>query len=134
LIHGQQLAALDIHERRGHHEELAGDLEIELAHHLDVFDELRGELGEIDRIDVHLLLLDEIEEQIQRAFKDLEFDFVFGHSRAANQPWPRGEMLAGRTGLAMTELRASGCPFTCLPTSLFRLPRSPFGVFAGQLI
>lgn len=78
-----------MYERRGHHEELAGDLEVELAHHLDVFDELRGEPGEVDRIDVHLLLLDEIEEQIQRAFKDLELDLVFGHSSAGIQSWPR---------------------------------------------
>ena len=79
LVHGQQFAALDEHQRRGHHEKFAGDFEIELAHHLDVFDELRGELGEVDLVNVHLLLLDEIKEQIQRAFKDLELDFVFGH-------------------------------------------------------
>jgi hypothetical protein len=30
-------------------------------------------------VNVHFLLLDEIKEQIERAFEDLEFDFVFGH-------------------------------------------------------
>ena len=46
---------------------------------VNVFDELRGELGEVDLINVHFLLFDEIKEQIERAFEDLELDFVFGH-------------------------------------------------------
>jgi len=64
-----EVRALDIHERRGHHEKFAGDLEIELAHQVNVRDELRGELGEVDLVNVHLLLLDEIKEQVERAFK-----------------------------------------------------------------
>jgi hypothetical protein len=44
-----------------------------------VRDELRGELGEVDLVNVHFLLLDEIEEQIERAFEDLELNFVFRH-------------------------------------------------------
>ena len=48
---------------------------------VNVFDELRGELGEVDLVNVHLLLFDEIKEQIERAFKDLEFDFIFRHVR-----------------------------------------------------
>ena len=33
-----------------------------------------------DVVDIHLVLLDEVEQQIERAFEDLEFDFVFlGH-------------------------------------------------------
>jgi hypothetical protein len=79
LIDGEQLATLDIHERRGHDEELAGDVEIEHTHDIDVFDELRGELGEVDFVDVDLLFLDEIEQQVERSFEHLEFYFVFGH-------------------------------------------------------
>ena len=80
LVHGQQFAALDIHERRGHDKEFAGDLQIELAHEVNVFDELRGEPREVDLINVHLLLFDEVKEQIERAFEDLELDFVFRHA------------------------------------------------------
>ncbi len=80
LVHGQQFAALDVHERRSHDEEFAGDLQIELAHEVNVFDELRGEPREVDLINVHLLLFDEVEEQIERAFEDLELDFVFRHA------------------------------------------------------
>ena len=32
LLHGQQFAALDIHQRRGHDEEFAGDLQVQQAH------------------------------------------------------------------------------------------------------
>ena len=81
LVHRQQFAALDVHERRGHHEEFAGDLQVELPHQVDVFDELGGQLGEVDLVNVHLLLLDQIKKQIERAFKDLEFDFIFRHAR-----------------------------------------------------
>ena len=82
LVHRQQFAALDVHERRGHHEKFAGDLQIELAHQVNVLDELGGEAREVDFINVHLLLFDEIKEQIERAFEDLELDFVFGHETA----------------------------------------------------
>jgi hypothetical protein len=37
-----------------------------------VRDELRGELGEVDLVNVHLLLFDEIKEQVERAFKNFE--------------------------------------------------------------
>ena len=79
LIDGQQLAALDVHERGSHDEKLAGDVEVELAHDLDVLDELRSERGKVDLVDVHFLLLDEIKQQVERTLEDLEFDFVFGH-------------------------------------------------------
>ena len=46
---------------------------------VNVFDELRGELGEVDLVNVHFLLFDEIKQQIERAFEDLELNFVFGH-------------------------------------------------------
>ena len=84
-----------------HSKPVARDFQVELAHHVDVFDELRGERREVDLVDVHLLLLDEIKQQVERTFKDLEFDFVFGHRgtgngsrnarilRAANARWQR---------------------------------------------
>jgi hypothetical protein len=43
---------------------------------------LRGELGEVDFVNIHLLLFDEIKEQVERAFKNLELNFVFGHELA----------------------------------------------------
>ena len=78
-IDGEEFAALDVHERRGHHEELAGNVEVELAHQLDVPDELGRDLGDVDVVNVHLLLFHKVEEQIERSFEDLELDFVFRH-------------------------------------------------------
>ena len=85
LLHGQQLAALDIHERGGHHEKFASYFEVELPHQIHILDELRGELGQVDFIDVHLLLFDKIKEQVERAFKDLELDVVFSHETEAER-------------------------------------------------
>jgi hypothetical protein len=42
---------------------------------------LGGEFGEIDLVNIYFLLLDEIKKQIERSFKDLELNFVFGHER-----------------------------------------------------
>jgi len=61
------------------HEKLAGHFEVELAHQVNVFDELRGEPGEVDLVNVHLLLFDKIKEQVERAFKNLELNFVIRH-------------------------------------------------------
>ncbi len=60
-------------------EKFAGDFQVEQAHRVDMLDELRGELREVDLIDVHFLFFDEVKQQIERAFEDLELDFIFGH-------------------------------------------------------
>ena len=90
LLRRQEHAAFDHHERGGHHEKLAGDLKVELAHQVNVGDELRGEFGEVDLVNVHLLLFDEIKEQVERAFKDLELNFVFRHERGKSKSAARG--------------------------------------------
>jgi hypothetical protein len=84
---GEEFAAFDVHEGGGHDEELAGDLEVELPHHLDVFDELGGDLGEVDLINIHFLLLHEVKKEVERTFEDFELDLIFGHdlTRAAPQ-------------------------------------------------
>ena len=81
LVHRQEFPALDVHERGSHHEEFARDLQVELAHQVDVFDELGGEFGEVDVVNADLFLFNEVKEQIQRAFKNLELNFVFRHAR-----------------------------------------------------
>jgi hypothetical protein len=79
LVHRQQLAALDIHERGGHDQELAGHLEVQQPHGLDVLDKLARQARQVDLVNVHLLLLDQVKEQVERAFKDLEFYFILTH-------------------------------------------------------
>jgi hypothetical protein len=40
-------------------------------------------LREVHFVNVHLLLLDEIQKEIQRTFEDLELDFVIRHGTRA---------------------------------------------------
>ena len=81
LFHRQEFLALDVHERAGHHEEFAGDLDIKLAHEIDVLDEFPRDLGEVYLIDVHLLLLHQVKQKIHGALEHLEFDFIIQHER-----------------------------------------------------
>ena len=62
----QQHLRLDVNERRGHHEELAGDVEVELLHQLDRVEVLLRDERDRDVVDVHLVLLDEVQQQIER--------------------------------------------------------------------
>jgi hypothetical protein len=81
LIDRQKAAALPIEEVRGHDQEFARDLEVQ---HLECVDEREVLLGDPlqgDLVDVHLVLLHEVKQEIERTFEDLEFDFVFlGHA------------------------------------------------------
>ena len=108
LVHRQQFAALDIHERRGHHEKLAGDFEVELAHQLDVLDELRGDLRQVDLVNVHLLLFHQVKEQVERAFEHLELDFVFCHGLRWRTRLNGERILTRKIALAMPERSLMG--------------------------
>jgi hypothetical protein len=81
--HREQAAALDVDEVRRHDHETRPRLEIERlerVHELQVL--LRDPLDR-DVVDIHLILLDEVEEQIERSLEDLELDLVFaGHGPA----------------------------------------------------
>ena len=83
LIHWQQFAALDVHQRGGHYDEFPRQLEVEALHHLHVLEELRGQLGHVDFINIHFLFPDEKQEEIHRAFEDFELDFEVGHPGTA---------------------------------------------------
>ena len=58
---------------------IAGDFQVEQPHGLDVIDELGGQPGEVDLVNINLLLSYQIKEQIERAFEDLEFYRIIGH-------------------------------------------------------
>ncbi len=51
----QQLAALDVDERRGGDQELAGEIQIELLHQAEVRQVLLGDERDRDVVDVHLM-------------------------------------------------------------------------------
>ena len=58
-------------------ETLAGHVEIEHLEELHEIEVLLRDVPDRDVVDVHLIALDEIEEQIQRPLEDFEFHFVF---------------------------------------------------------
>ena len=68
----QQRLRLDVDERRRHHQELAGDVEVQLLHQLDRVEVLRGDQRDRDVVDVDLVPPDEVQQQIERAFEVLE--------------------------------------------------------------
>src|ERR1035437_1525726 len=105
LVNGQQFAALDVHQSRGHHQKLARNLQVQHPQGVDVLDELGRQPGEIHLVNVHLLLLYQIKKQIERAFKDLEFYLIFSHldQRRHLAPGPPILGAGGRLGNARTE-------------------------------
>ena len=63
---GQQAADLELHERRRDEQELGGDVEVDPVERLDLDEERVDDLGDLDVPDVHLLLQDEMEEELER--------------------------------------------------------------------
>ena len=92
----QERSRLEVDQRRGHHQELAGDVEIELLHQLDVLEILLRDHRDGDVVDVHLAGANEVQEQIERTLEGIEFDLVgvrrrfeislFGHANTAISP------------------------------------------------
>lgn len=91
-----------------HHEELAGAVHVEGREALlDVADELVGDLRERQLLDVHLGLLHEVQEQVERAVEGVERDAEVSHgglagvrgarSGARRPPPGRGSGRGGRS-------------------------------------
>ncbi len=72
----QQHPRLDVDQRRRHHQELAGDVEVQLLHQVEVLEVLLRDERDRDVVDVDLVLLDEVQQQIERALEVLEADRV----------------------------------------------------------
>ncbi len=70
----QQHLRLDVNQRRGHDEELAGDVQIQLLHQRDRVEILRRDQRDRDVVDVHLVGANEVEQQIERPLEVREPD------------------------------------------------------------
>ena len=81
LIHWKQAAALDIEKVRRHDDEFAGHIDIQFLEGLQIFEVLPGDALDRDVVDVELIALDQIEQEIERALENLEFDLVIGSHR-----------------------------------------------------
>ena len=58
-----------MNQRRRHHQELARDVEVELLHQRDRVEILRVIERDRDVVDADLVLLDEVQQQIERALE-----------------------------------------------------------------
>ena len=83
LIDRQQAAALQVNQVRRHDDELARDVDVQLLEGLQIFEVLARDPLERDLVNVELVALDQIKQQIERTFEDLELDLVIAlHARA----------------------------------------------------
>jgi hypothetical protein len=70
----QQHLRLDVDEGGRHDDELAGDVEVQLLHHLESLEILLRDERDRDVVDADLVLLDEVQQQIERALERLQLD------------------------------------------------------------
>ena len=70
----QHLLRLDLNQHAGHGEELAHLAHVQLLQDLQVLQILVGDQRDGDIDDFHLMLADQVEEQVQRAAEDVEID------------------------------------------------------------
>ena len=70
----QQHFRLDVDKGCGHHQKLAGEIEIQLLHQLDRFEVLCGDERDGDIVDVQLVFLDEVKQQIERTLEAVKSD------------------------------------------------------------
>jgi hypothetical protein len=65
-----------VNQRRRHHQEFPRDIQVQLLHQPEVAEILLGNEGNRDVVDVHLVLANEVQEEIQRPLERLELDLV----------------------------------------------------------
>ena len=74
----QEHAALDVHQRGRHDEEVAGEFQVVLLLRAQDLEVLLRDLLDRDVVDIDLVLADQEQEQIQRTFEDVEADRQVG--------------------------------------------------------
>ena len=72
----QEHLALDVRERRRHHEVLARDVDVQFLHEHDVLNVLLAQKSDRDVEDVELVLLDQVQQQVERSLKGRELDVI----------------------------------------------------------
>ena len=80
-INWKQAATLEVEEIRCHDHEFTGHIDIQFLECLEILEVLGGDALNRDVIDVHLVPLNQVKQQIERSFEDLEFNFVVGIHR-----------------------------------------------------
>jgi len=84
----QQHLRFDQDERGGHVQEICGDVDVQLFELVEVVQILTGDFGDGDVVDVHLLLADQVEQQIERAFVGFDVHVVGRRNRTSTHCVP----------------------------------------------
>ena len=79
---GQQVPGLQIHQLGRHREEVAGRVQLVLGELLHIGKVFRGDLGHEDILDVHLRLLDQVEQEIEGSVEILDVYPISVHDYA----------------------------------------------------
>ena len=69
LVLGQQHDRLDIDEPRRHRQEFRGDIHLILLHAVDLLHVLVEEIGDLNIVDIDLVLGDQAQQQVERTLK-----------------------------------------------------------------
>ena len=78
LLAGQHQPGLELEQRRDQHEELRGDLEVELAAQLEVVEVGDDHVGQLDLEQVDLVAQDERQQQVEGPGEDVEVEIEIG--------------------------------------------------------
>src|SRR5258705_292542 len=68
----QEHLRLDVNERRSHHQEFTGDVEVHLLQQVDGVEILLRDERDRNVVDIQLVLLDEVQQQIERPLEVFE--------------------------------------------------------------
>ena len=69
-IAGEEGFAFDVDEERGHVDEVAGGIDVDLLEVMGVLEELGGDAGDRDVVDVDVLFADQVEKQVHGSVVD----------------------------------------------------------------
>ena len=120
LIDRQEAAALQVNQIRRHDDELARDVDVQLLEGLEIFEVLAGDPFERDFVNVDLVLLDQVKQQIERTFENLELDLVISFHAAPRILGTRScESKLRRPGATLAQ-RSTAFRWT---QTLFTIPR-----------
>ena len=72
----QKHAGLDMDQGGGHHQKFPGDLEIQLFHEFQGRQILTGDIRDGDIVDIQLVLPDQVQQKVHRAFEDGQSDLI----------------------------------------------------------
>ena len=73
---GQEGPALQIHQIGRHHDELAREVDVQHFEGINVGDVLLGDALDIHVQHIQFVLPDQVEQEVEGTFEDIEFNFV----------------------------------------------------------